>query len=114
MWRLTDEGGLLTDLIRHALQTALEVEMADHLGYELETPTSARRGPARRLQIETQPNRRLPRPGIRPAGIRGYRRHAARISGWFSRGMLAGRRRSRATPTASATYPLTLASRPGA
>ena len=30
---LTGEGGLLTDLMRHVLQTGLEVEMADHLGY---------------------------------------------------------------------------------
>jgi transposase-like protein len=31
---LTGEGGLLTDLMRHVLQTGLEVEMAEHLGYE--------------------------------------------------------------------------------
>jgi putative transposase len=31
---LTGESGLLTDLMRHVLQTGLEVEMADHLGYE--------------------------------------------------------------------------------
>jgi putative transposase len=31
---LTGEGGLLTDLMRTVLQTGLEVEMADHLGYE--------------------------------------------------------------------------------
>ena len=30
----TGEGGLLTDLMRHVLQTGLEVEMAEHLGYE--------------------------------------------------------------------------------
>ncbi len=30
---LTGEGGLLTDLMRHVLQTGLEVEMAEHLGY---------------------------------------------------------------------------------
>ena len=30
---LTGEGGLLTDMMRHVLQTGLEVEMADHLGY---------------------------------------------------------------------------------
>ena len=29
---LTGEGGLLTDLLRHVLQTGLEVEMAEHLG----------------------------------------------------------------------------------
>ena len=31
---LTGEGGLLTDLMRNVLQTGLEVEMAEHLGYE--------------------------------------------------------------------------------
>jgi transposase-like protein len=31
---LTGEGGLLTDLMRHVLQTGLEVEMTEHLGYE--------------------------------------------------------------------------------
>jgi hypothetical protein len=32
---LTGEGGLLTEMMRHVLQTGLEVEMAEHLGYEL-------------------------------------------------------------------------------
>ena len=31
---LTGEGGLLTDLMRNVLQTGLELEMAEHLGYE--------------------------------------------------------------------------------
>src|SRR5262245_29365705 len=31
---LTGEGGLLTDMVRQVLQTGLEVELADHLGYE--------------------------------------------------------------------------------
>lgn len=31
---LTGEGGLLTDLMRHVLQTGLEVELSEHLGYE--------------------------------------------------------------------------------
>jgi hypothetical protein len=31
---LTGEGRLLTDLMRHVLRTGLEVEMAEHLGYE--------------------------------------------------------------------------------
>jgi len=31
---LTGDGGLLTDLMRHVLQRGLEVEMAEHLGYE--------------------------------------------------------------------------------
>lgn len=31
---LTGEGGLLTGLIRRVMQTALEVELTDHLGYE--------------------------------------------------------------------------------
>lgn len=32
--QLTGDGGLLTDLVRRVLQTGLEVEMTDHLGYE--------------------------------------------------------------------------------
>jgi transposase-like protein len=31
---LTGEGGLLTSMVREMLQTGLDVEMADHLGYE--------------------------------------------------------------------------------
>ncbi len=31
---LTGEGGLLTGFIRQVLQTGLEVEMSEHLGYE--------------------------------------------------------------------------------
>src|SRR5262245_65022238 len=31
---LTGEDGLLTGLVRQVLQTGLEVEMTDHLGYE--------------------------------------------------------------------------------
>ena len=31
---LTGENGLLTALVRQVLQTGLEVEMTDHLGYE--------------------------------------------------------------------------------
>jgi putative transposase len=31
---LTGENGLLTGLVRQVLQTGLEVEMSDHLGYE--------------------------------------------------------------------------------
>jgi hypothetical protein len=31
---LTGEGGLLTAMVREVLQTGLDMEMADHLGYE--------------------------------------------------------------------------------
>ena len=31
---LTGDDGLLTELVRQVLQTGLEVEMTDHLGYE--------------------------------------------------------------------------------
>ena len=31
---LTGDGGLLTGLVRQVLQTGLEVEMTEHLGYE--------------------------------------------------------------------------------
>ena len=36
---LTGEGGLLTGLVRQVLQTGLEVEMAEHLGYERHSPS---------------------------------------------------------------------------
>ena len=41
---LTGEDGLLTELVRQVLQTGLEVEMAEHLGYERRTsrPGAAR------------------------------------------------------------------------
>ncbi len=35
---LTGDGGLLTGLVRQVLQTGLEVEMAEHLGYERHAP----------------------------------------------------------------------------
>ena len=35
---LTGDGGLLTGLVRQVLQTGLEVQMADHLGYERNDP----------------------------------------------------------------------------
>ena len=35
---LTGDGGLLTRLVRQVLQTGLEVEMAEHLGYERNAP----------------------------------------------------------------------------
>ena len=37
--QLTGEDGLLTGLVRQVLQTGLEVEMAEHLGYEAYEPT---------------------------------------------------------------------------
>jgi transposase-like protein len=36
--QLTGDGGLLTALTRQVLQTALEVEMAEHLGYDKRDP----------------------------------------------------------------------------
>ena len=35
---LTGDGGLLTGLVRRVLQCGLEVEMAEHLGYERHAP----------------------------------------------------------------------------
>ena len=43
---LTGEGGLLTDMVRQVLQTGLEVEMAEHLGYEPHERAGAGRGTA--------------------------------------------------------------------
>jgi hypothetical protein len=38
--QLTASGGLLTGLTRQVLETALHVEMAEHLGYEHSDPSS--------------------------------------------------------------------------
>jgi hypothetical protein len=57
---LTGEDGLLTSMVREVLQAGLDVEMADHLGYELtnrpdETPgiaaTAAIRRPSRPASV---------------------------------------------------------------
>lgn len=44
---LTGDGGLLTGLVRQVLQTGLEVELADHLGYELHDPAGRGSGNSR-------------------------------------------------------------------
>jgi putative transposase len=44
---LTGEGGLLTAMVRQVLQTGLEVEMADHLGYEHGDPAGRGSGNSR-------------------------------------------------------------------
>ena len=41
---LTGENGLLTALVRQVLQTGLEVELTDHLGYEPHAVAGAGRG----------------------------------------------------------------------
>jgi len=44
---LTGESGLLTDMVRQVLQTGLEVELADHLGYEPYDPAGRGSGNSR-------------------------------------------------------------------
>ena len=44
---LTGDGGLLTGLVRQVLQIGLEVEMADHLGYERHAPEGRGSGNSR-------------------------------------------------------------------
>src|SRR5438445_5722898 len=49
---LTGDDGLLTAMIRQVLQTGLEVELSDHLGYEPHDPAgrgsgNSRNGPSR-------------------------------------------------------------------
>jgi putative transposase len=44
---LTGEGGLLTGLIRQVLQTGLEVELSEHLGYEAYDPAGRGTGNSR-------------------------------------------------------------------
>ena len=43
---LTGDDGLLTALVRRVLQTGLEVEMTDHLGYERHAPKGGGPGTA--------------------------------------------------------------------
>ena len=50
---LTGDGGLLTALVRQVLQTGLEVELTEHLGYE---PHAV--GAAGRATPATAPTRR--------------------------------------------------------
>src|SRR5437879_13894163 len=45
--QLTGPGGLLTDLTRQVLETALQVEMAEHLGYEHSDPSGHGSGNSR-------------------------------------------------------------------
>jgi hypothetical protein len=44
---LTGDNGLLTALVRQVLQTGLEVEMTDHLGYERQDPAGRGSGNSR-------------------------------------------------------------------
>ena len=44
---LTGDGGLLTQMVRQVLQTGLEVEMAEHLGYERHDPVGRGSGNSR-------------------------------------------------------------------
>jgi transposase-like protein len=44
---LTGDDGLLTAMIRQVLQTGLEVELSDHLGYELHDPAGRGSGNSR-------------------------------------------------------------------
>jgi transposase-like protein len=44
---LTGEDGMLTDLVRQVLQTGLEVELAEHLGYEAYDPSGRGTGNSR-------------------------------------------------------------------
>src|SRR5262245_20988162 len=44
---LTGEDGLLTALVRQVLQTGLEVEMTDHVGYEPHAPEGRGTGNSR-------------------------------------------------------------------
>jgi transposase-like protein len=44
---LTGDAGLLTGLVRQVLQTGLEVELEDHLGYEPYDPAGRNSGNSR-------------------------------------------------------------------
>jgi putative transposase len=45
--QLVGPGGLLSDLTKTVLETALEVEMEDHLGYSKHAPEGRNRGNSR-------------------------------------------------------------------
>ena len=84
---LTGDNGLLTAMVRQVLQTGLNVELAEHLGYEPYTVEGQRVG--------QQPQRVVPEDGDdrdRPGGAR----HAPRPAGHVRAG-----RRSRSTSDAS-------------
>ncbi len=46
-WQLTGEGGLLQQLTKRVLESALEGEITDHLGYEKHDPAGAGSGNCR-------------------------------------------------------------------
>jgi hypothetical protein len=59
---LTGDNGLLTALVRQVLQTGLEVEMTDHLGYEPTPP----KGVGQLSTLTPVPGIRLPSASMRP------------------------------------------------
>jgi hypothetical protein len=67
--QLTGEGGLLTALTRQVLQSALEVEMTHHLGYDRHDPAgrvprTTAMGPRRRRSVPTLGKSLSRSPGI--------------------------------------------------
>src|SRR3954454_24365561 len=52
---LTGDDGLLTALVRRVLQTGLEVEMTEHLGYEPHAPRAGVRQQPQRLLSQDGP-----------------------------------------------------------
>jgi putative transposase len=70
--QLTASGGLLTGLTRQVLETALHVEMAEHLGYEHSDPSShgggnSRNGATGKTVHTDTGDVRIEVPGIGPA-----------------------------------------------
>src|SRR5438309_11903659 len=62
---LTGEGGLLTGLRRHVLQTGLEVEMAEHLGYGPHDPAGRGSGNSRNGSYEKTVTTEIGEVGLR-------------------------------------------------
>src|SRR3546814_4607883 len=50
---LTGEGGMLTDLVRQVLQTGLEVELGEHLGYEPYDPAGRGSGDRKSTRLNS-------------------------------------------------------------
>jgi transposase-like protein len=101
---LTGDDGLLTALVRQVLQTGLEVEMTDHLGYERHDPAGRGSGNSRNghypKTVKTEIGEvdlRVPRDrngGFEPATVRkGQRRLdglAGNVISLYAKGMTTG------------------------
>ena len=96
---LTGENGLLTALVRQVLQTGLEVEMTDHLGYEPHAVEGRGSGNSpQRLLPEDGDDRDRPGRAAGPAGSQRHLRPGHGPQGPASPGRACRPTSSRSTP----------------